>query len=141
MNKPVVLFLCTGNAARSQMAEALLRHLAGDRFEVHSAGTDPKGVHPLALEVLQEVGVETRGLRSKPLTEYLGKLPVRFLIVVCEQADGKCPTAWPGVVHRLFWPFPDPARDVATRSDSLTMFRDVRDQLQVRLSEWLAALP
>src|SRR5688572_24624594 len=105
MSKPIVLFLCTGNSARSQMAEALLRKEAGDRFEAHSAGTDPKGVNPLTVRVLEEVGVDAGGHRSKHLAEYVGRVPVRTLITVCGEADKACPApAWPGLGERLHWP-------------------------------------
>ncbi|MSR60802.1 MAG: arsenate reductase ArsC [Planctomycetaceae bacterium] len=136
MSKPVVLFLCTGNSARSQMGEALLRHAAGDRFDVHSAGTRPKGVHPLTVQVLQEAGVDTAGLRSKPLTEYLGRLPVRYLIVVCDGADRDCPTAWLGVVERMFWPFPDPSAVEGDDAARLSAFRTVRDAIADRIGTW-----
>ncbi|MFN0052014.1 MAG: arsenate reductase ArsC [Planctomycetales bacterium] len=140
MSKPNVLFLCTGNSARSQMAEALLRHQAGDQFEVLSAGTTPKGVHPLTLAVLQETGVDTSGLRSKALTEYLGKLLVKHLIVVCQSADQECPAIWPGVAERHFWPFPDPAAHTDRPEEALAAFRSVRDAIAARITEWLQSL-
>ena len=139
MHKPAVLFLCTGNSARSQMAEALLRKHAGDRFDVHSAGTEPKGVNPLTVKVLDEVGVPTEGLRSKNLTEYL-KLPVGYLIIVCGDADQSCPRIWPGVTNRLFWPFDDPAAAQGSEEVRLEAFRRTRDQIEARIKEWLAEM-
>ena len=137
MTKPTVLFLCTGNSARSQMAESLLRHTAGDRFEVHSAGTEPKGVHPLTIRVLEEIGVNTAGLRSKSVSEYLGRSSINYLIVVCDNADRECPTVWPGMGARLFWPFPDPAATTGTDEEKLEQFRSVRDEIRTRLADWL----
>lgn len=140
MGKPVVLFLCTGNSARSQMAEALLRQRAGDRFEAHSAGTEPKGVNPLTLVALREIGIDASGQHSKALKEYLGRLPVRYLIIVCGDADKKCPATWPGVLSRQFWPFDDPAAAQGTEEERLAEFRRVRDQIDRRIQEWLAEL-
>jgi arsenate reductase len=135
---PNVLFLCTGNSARSQLAEALLRKHAGDKFNVYSAGTDPKGVNPLTIKALDEIGVPTNELRSKGVTEYLGKLPVRYLIIVCGDADKSCPTIWPGMMNRLFWPFDDPAAAQGLEEDRLKVFRRVRDEIDARIVEWLA---
>jgi arsenate reductase len=140
MSKSNVLFLCTGNSARSLMAEALLRASAGDVFDVYSAGTTPRGVNPLTLRVLREVGVSTEGLRSKSVREYLGKMPLRYLIVVCWRADRLCPTAWPGVVERLYWRIDDPARLEDTDDDPLENFRECRDLLDERIHEWLVEL-
>jgi arsenate reductase (thioredoxin) len=138
MNKPVVLFLCTGNSARSQMAEAFLRKYAGDRFEPHSAGTDPKGVHPLTVRVMKEVGVDLSTHRSKHLLEYLGRLPVRLLIIVCTEADKTCPRIWPGAVGRLVWEFDDPATWDGSDEERLAKFRAVRDQIEQKIKDWLA---
>src|SRR5688572_20254309 len=96
-----VLFLCTGNSARSQMAEALLRHIAADRFTAFSAGTDPKPIHPLTMQVLDEIGVSTKELRSKSLREYLGHQFFSYVVIVCDHAAETCPTVWPGVSGNL----------------------------------------
>ena len=141
MQKQNVLVLCTGNSARSQMGEALLRKHAGDRFEVHSAGTDPKGVNALAIKALAEIGIDASGQRSKNLKEYLGKLPVSYLIIVCGDADEKCPRIWPGVRHRLFWPFDDPAAATGTEQEKLETFRRVRDEMEAKIQAWSAELP
>jgi arsenate reductase len=132
-----VLFICTGNSARSQMGEALLRHHAGARFEVYSAGTEPKGVNPLTLRVLEEAGVPTRGLRSKSVREFLGKVRMRYAIIVCESAQKSCPRIEPFAVQTLCWPFPDPAAATGTEDERLAVFRSVRDEIDARIRAWL----
>ena len=109
MEKPIVLFLCTGNTARSQMAEAFLKKYAGDRFEVFSAGYEPKEINPYTRQVMSEVGIDISGHHAKSVKEFLGKIEVRYLIIVCEKAEKACPKAFPGVLVRMFWPFDDPA--------------------------------
>lgn len=133
-----VLFLCTGNSARSQMAEAILRKYAGDRFEVHSAGLEPKGVHPLTVRVLDEIGADTSLLTSKPLTTYMGKLHFGYLITVCSNADERCPI-FPGMGARMHWPFEDPAAFQGSDAEKLTRFREVRDQIDARIRAWISA--
>lgn len=137
MRKPVVMFLCTGNSARSQMAEALLRRHAGDRFEAHSAGTDPKGLHPLTVRVMEEIGISLQTHRSKGVGEYLGKLAVRHLIIVCADAEQACPTIWPGALSREFWPFDDPAAGAGSKEQKLAEFRRIRDEIDARIRNWL----
>jgi arsenate reductase len=140
MTKENVLFLCTGNSCRSQMGEALLRQRAGDRFNVYSAGVAPKGVHPLTIKVLQEIGIDTSQLRSKDVSEYLGRMPIHHLIAVCESAKGSCPAVSLSDVHqRLFWPFDDPPAFEGTAEEKLGKFREVRDQIDQRIREWLAS--
>lgn len=139
--KPVVLFLCTTNTCRSQMAEALLRHHAGDRFEVISAGLEPgPEVHPLALRVIEEKGMSTAGLRPKNVREFLGFVRVRWAIIVCSRAAESCPVAWPDWSERLHWPIDDPATAVGTDDERLTVFRRVRDELEARITTWLSTL-
>lgn len=138
MSKPTVLFLCTGNSARSQMAEAWLRKYAGDQFEVLSAGTDPKGINPLTIEVMKEVGISLDGHRSKSLGEYLGKITVNHVIVVCSGADQECPRVWPFALNRHFWPFDDPAAATGSHEEKLVEFRRVRDQIESRIKNWLS---
>jgi arsenate reductase len=140
MTKSNVLFLCTGNSARSPMAEAILRARAGDVFDVYSAGTEPKGVHSLTLRVLNEIGMPTEGLRSKDVTEFLGQLPVHYLIIVCGAAEASCPAVWPLMQVRLFWPFDDPAAATGSEADRLAKFREVRDQIDRRIADWLEEL-
>jgi arsenate reductase len=136
--KPNVLVLCTGNSCRSQMAEGLLRQMAGDRFEIHSAGTKPKKeVHPLAVEVMDEIGIDVSDQRPKDLKEFLGRLPVRYLIIVCSGADEDCPRVFPGLSERLFWPFDDPAQFDGSPEETIAEFRRVRDEIKGRIVEWL----
>jgi arsenate reductase (thioredoxin) len=139
MGKPVVLFLCTGNSARSQMAEAFLRKYAGDRFEVVSAGTEPKGINPLTARVMDEIGISLAGHRSKSLDEYLGRVRITYAITVCGQADQSCPSVGPFFQERLFWPFDDPAVCNGPEEARLQKFREVRDQIAAKIQEWLAS--
>lgn len=142
MEKPGnVLFLCTGNSCRSQMAAGFLRELAGDRFDVYSAGTDPaERVHPLAVKVMAERGIDISGSEPTDAKEYLGRLPVHYLIIVCQGANESCPSTFPGALNRLFWPFDDPAKFTGSEADKLDKFREVRDEIEARIREWLADL-
>jgi arsenate reductase len=140
-DKPKVLFVCTGNSARSIMGEALLRHRAGDRFEAYSAGMEPKGVNPLTLRVLKEAGVDTRGLSSKSTMDFLGKMRVSHAIIVCDSAQRSCPRIQPFATHTHYWPFPDPAAATGTEEQRLAVFRDVRDQIDAKVKGWLAEGP
>src|SRR5262249_38928534 len=138
MTKPNVLVLCTGNSCRSQMAEGFLRQLAGDRFEVFSAGTEPRDeVHPLAVEVMAETGIDISRQHPKSVKEFLGRLPVRYLISVCDGANESCPRIVPGLLERLFWPFDDPARFEGTPEEMIAAFRLVRDEIRERIIGWL----
>jgi arsenate reductase len=137
MDKPKVLFLCTGNSARSQMAEAFLRKYANDRFEVFSAGLEPKGIHPLTVRVMQEKGISLEGQTSKPLSVYMGKVNFDWLVTVCDNADKNCPF-FPGIGSRLHWPFEDPAALVGSEEEQLTKFRLVRDAIELKINNWLA---
>jgi arsenate reductase len=136
MNKPKVLFLCTGNSARSQMAEGLLRALAGEHFEVFSAGTEPKGeILPEVEEVMREVGIDPSLQWSKSVTEYLGKVVFAHVITVCADAEENCPAVFLGMGTHEHFPFDDPAKfDKPSRLDST---RRVRDQIEERLRLWL----
>jgi arsenate reductase (thioredoxin) len=137
--KQKVLFLCTQNSARSQMAEGYLRHLAGDRFEVMSAGIDPTDeIHPCAVEAMSEVGIDISDQYPKGLREYMGKQTFNYLIIVCARAEERCPKTFPGVGTTFSWVFEDPRRDEDLPYDSmLERFRAVRDQIEVRMREWL----
>jgi arsenate reductase len=136
MPLPRVLFLCTGNSARSQMAEALLRKHGGQFYEVYSAGTEPKSIHPLTLQVMQEAGIDMSQQYSKALTEYMGKLHFGFLITVCDRAEKACPI-FPGMGIRLHWPFEDPAAFEGTPAEKVDKFRQVRDQIEAKILAWL----
>jgi arsenate reductase len=133
-----VLFLCTGNSARSQMAEAFLRKYGDDKYEVHSAGLEPKKLHPLTIEVMNEIGMDVSGQRSKGVDEYLGKVLFQYLITVCDDADKNCPTTWPGISNRMHWSFEDPAAFEGPDEGKLAKFRQVRDQIEKRVKDWLA---
>ncbi|MFZ5447434.1 MAG: arsenate reductase ArsC [Thermodesulfobacteriota bacterium] len=137
MEKPIVLFLCTGNTARSQMAEAFLKKYGRDRFEVFSAGYEPKEINLLTKQVMAEVGIDLSRQYSKSVKEFLGKIDVRYLIIVCEKAEQTCPKAFPGVLVRIFWPFDDPAAAVGSEEEKLAKFREVRDQIEERIKSWL----
>lgn len=140
--RPVVLFLCTGNSARSQMAEGLLRAKAGDRFDAQSAGTDPAPlVHPLAIEVMAELSIDIRPHRPKSVSEFLGRLRAQHLIIVCDGANQRCPTIFPGILTRDFWPIEDPAAFRGPRETALARFRAARDEISRQLDEWVAQRP
>jgi len=131
-----VLFLCTGNSARSQMAEAFLRKYGAGQFEAFSAGLEPKELNPLMVCVMEEIGLIMAGHRSKSVDEYLGKVLFQYLITVCDDTDKNCPTVWPGVNQRLHWSFEDPAAFEASEEQKLVKFRQVRDQIQERILMW-----
>lgn len=138
--KPNVLFLCTGNSCRSQMAEGLLRHMAGDRFEPLSAGLDPGSeVHPLAIRVMAEIGIDISAQQPKAVSLYLGKTVIHYLMVVCNKAQSTCPRIWPGLANekRYYWPIPDPAAISGTPEEQLAGFREVRDELREQLTLWV----
>ena len=130
-----VLFLCTHNSARSQMAEGLLRHLAGDRFEAHSAGTEATHVRPLAIQAMNELGVDITGQESKTLERYLGE-PFDYVITVCDDANEACPF-FPRARNRLHWSFEDPARVEGTEEERLEVFGSVRDLIRERIEREL----
>lgn len=135
--KPYVLFLCTHNAARSQMAEVLLRKHAGARFEAGSAGFQPTEVHPLTQKVLQEIGEDVHALRAKGLNEFLGRTQVRYAIIVCEEDEASCPRVYPFALRSERWPFPDPLRLEGAPEMQLQAFRDVRDAIDRKVRAWV----
>ena len=136
MNKPKVLFLCTGNSARSQMAEGLLRVLAGERFEVFSAGTEPKGrILPEVQEAMREVGIDVSSQWSKSVMEYLGKASFEYVITVCADAEENCPAVFLNMGIHEHWNFDNPAK--FGEEQRLTSTRRVRDQIEDRLRHWL----
>jgi arsenate reductase len=135
--KQKVLFVCVHNSARSQMAEAFLREYQGDRYDVHSAGTEPKDhVHPLAVRAMAEVGIDISAARPKSTAQFLGRAPVRHLLIVCDNADQSCPRAWPGAFTRSFVPFDDPAAFVGSEEGGLAEFRRVRYQISQTMKTW-----
>jgi arsenate reductase len=130
-----VLFLCTHNSARSQMAEGLLRHLAGDRFEAYSAGTEATHVRPLAIRAMDEIGIDISGQESKTLNRYLGE-PFDYVITVCDEANEACPF-FPGAKNRLHWSFEDPAQATGSEEERLGVFRRARDKIRERIEQEL----
>jgi arsenate reductase len=138
VNQQRVLFLCTGNSARSQMAEAFLRKYGGLQFEPHSAGLEPKDLNPLTIQVMNEIGIDVSHQKSKGVERYLGKVLFQYLITVCDDADKNCPTVWPGVSKRMHWSFQDPASAEGTEEEKLAKFREVRDLIEKRIKEWVA---
>ena len=138
--RPRVLFICTSNTARSQMAEGFLRALAGERFDTFSAGLEPGELHPLTVQVMKERGIDVSGQRAKGLDEYLGKLSFAYVITVCDRAAQNCPF-FPGAGERLHWSFEDPAEIAGSAEQTLAKFREVRDLIEARIREWLAAAP
>jgi arsenate reductase len=131
-----VLVLCTHNSARSQMAEGLLRTLGGDRFDVASAGTVATRVHPLAIRVMSEIGIDLGRHTSKTLDRFLGE-PWDYVITVCDQAGERCPI-FPGRATRIHWSFEDPSAASGDEAERLAVFRRVRDAIGQRLRAWLA---
>lgn len=133
-----VLILCTGNCVRSQMAEGLLRHLGGDAFEVHSAGSRPNGyVSPLAIEAMREIGIDISAHRSKSVSEF-ARQHFDTVITVCDSAAEECPV-FPGAPERIHWSIWDPSAAIGSREEKLAAFRQVRDELASRLRGFLAS--
>ncbi len=137
MTKPSILFLCTGNSARSQLGESLMRYYAGEQFDVYSAGIEPKGINTYTRRVLAEVGLDMAGQYSKDVNEYLGKINFTYVIAVCGHADANCPVILIRNSQRLFWPFDDPAAAEGDDAEKLAKFRTVRNQIDTRIRAWL----
>jgi arsenate reductase len=137
-DKKRVLILCTGNSARSQMAEGLLRHDAGDKFEVESAGVEPSHVRAQAVEVMREIGIDISGHRSKSVDEFAGQ-EFDYVITVCDNANERCPI-FPGKTRRIHWSFEDPAAATGDEAARLAVFRRVRDEIRARLREIISPL-
>jgi arsenate reductase len=131
-----VLFLCTGNSCRSQMAEGFLRAYGGDLYEAHSAGTKPTTVNPLAVEVMREAGIDISGQKSKNVSSYLGQ-HFPLVITVCDNAKEHCPI-FPGPCIREHWPFKDPAEATGSNEERLAVFRKVRDEIGARIRSFIA---
>ncbi|HUR16179.1 MAG TPA: arsenate reductase ArsC [Candidatus Limnocylindrales bacterium] len=131
MEKQRVLFVCTHNSARSQMAEGFLRHFAGDQFEVHSAGTEASNVRPLAIRAMAEIGVDISGQESKLLDRYLDDR-WDHVVTVCDDANESCPV-FPGATNRGHWSFTDPSKAEGTEQERLAVFCKVRDQIVQRV--------
>lgn len=137
MAKARVLFLCTHNSARSQMAEGLLRHDAGDRFEAHSAGTEATAVRPLAIKAMNELGIDISTQTSKTLDPYIEQR-FDYVITVCDDANEACPI-FPNATRRIHWSLPDPSKATGTDKQRLSVYRAVREELRGRIAKELLA--
>jgi arsenate reductase (thioredoxin) len=137
--KARVLILCIGNSARSQMAEGLLRDMAGTQFDVFSAGSKPSRVNPFAIQAMHQNGIDISGQRSKHLNEYIHQ-PFDYVITVCDEAAEVCPI-FPGRAQRIHWSFPDPAAVIGSDQDKLAAFCQTRDAIETQLKLWLAEVP
>ncbi len=134
-----VLFLCTHNSSRSQMAEGILRARGGDRYAVFSAGTHPRSVHPLAIQVMRELDIdisEAAGYRAKSLDEFIGQPPMDLVVTVCDEAAEECPF-FPGARRQEHWGFPDPSAATGTEAERLAAFRSVRDGIATRITTFI----
>lgn len=136
--KPKVLFLCTGNSCRSQMAEGFLRALAGERFEAHSAGTKPSVVNPMAIEAMAEKGIDLAQHRSKNAAEFLGE-HFSYVVTVCDNAKEHCPI-FPGPSIRLHWSLPDPAEATGSHQERMQVFRAVRDRIETHVRDLVSGV-
>jgi arsenate reductase len=124
------------------MAEGFLREYGSDKFYAYSAGTEPAArVHPRAVQVMAEMGIDIGIQEPKNVAQFLGRLAVRHLIIVCSGANEKCPRIFPGMMNRMFWPFDDPAAFVGSPEATLEKFRTVRDQIEARIKQWLKETP
>jgi arsenate reductase len=137
VRKTKVLFICTHNSARSQMSEAYLRHFAGDRLEVASAGFEPTTINPLAIEVMKEEGIDISGKKTQSVFELYkqGRL-FDYVITVCHDTENLCPI-FPGITQRLYWAFEDPASFNGTQEEKLAKTRKVRDEIKQAINDWL----
>lgn len=133
-----VVFVCNGNSARSQMAEAFLRQYGGNKFEAYSGGAVAKGIHPMTVQVMQEIGIDISSQTSKPIADYYGKIEFNVAIIVCRRAEDDCPkiAGTTRVIQR--WIIEDPLRVEGTDDEKLAKFREVRDQIEARVKLWLA---
>lgn len=134
-----VLFLCTGNSARSQMAEGLLRQQGKGRYVPYSAGLRPVGIHPLTVKVMDEIGIDVRHQKSQHVDELVGVRYYSYIITVCQEADENCPA--PVIAlgkHKLHWGFPDPAKAQGSEEEIIAVFRDIRDQISRKIQAWIA---
>ncbi len=138
MVKPIrVLFLCTGNSARSIIGAALLKQIGGDSFDVYSAGTQPKGINPYTLRVLAQAGIDASGERSKHVSEYEGQ-SFDYVVTVCDAAAEQCPV-FPGAPERIHWSFADPAAVEGNDDEKLAVFRRTLREMQARVSTFATA--
>jgi arsenate reductase len=138
MNKKQrVLFFCKQNSCRSQMAEAYLKNMAPDKFEVFSAGLYPQMIHPFVETVMQEEGISIHGQTAKSVEWYLGKQVFDWIIIVCQEEEAECPRLYPFAMHTERWPLADPAQITGDKENVLEAFRGTRDQIKNRVERWL----
>ncbi len=138
MSKPKVLFLCTGNSARSQMGEAFLRAYAGEHFDAYSAGLEPKAeIHPLVRKAMSEIGLSMDGQYPKSVSAYLGKVNFAFTITVCGNAEAQCPRVFLSMGTHMFWPFDDPAALSGSEEEVMPKVRAIRDAIGAKIAVWL----
>ena len=135
-----VLFLCTHNSSRSQMAEGLLRTRGGPAFAVFSAGTEPRSVHPLALKVMQELGIDLSFHTAKGIQAFANEAPMDLVVTVCHEAQETCPY-FPNTRHQVHWGFPDPSLVTGTEQERLAAFRHIRDLIASKIDQFLARQP
>jgi arsenate reductase (thioredoxin) len=135
-----VLFLCTHNSSRSQMAEGLLRARGDGAYDVFSAGTEPRVVHPLAIKVMQEIGIDISDHRAKSLEEFRAQPPMDLVVTVCDEAAEACPY-FPNARHQVHWGFPDPSRVEGSDEERLAAFHHIRDLIEVRINRFLGLHP
>ena len=133
-----VLFLCTGNSARSQMAEGFLKYMAGDRFEVYSAGVKPTAVNPLAIKVMAEIGIDISKHKSKSVMEFIDQ-SFDYVITVCDNAQKTCPV-FPGEHEKIHWDLEDPAAAEGSEEERAAIFRRIRDEIEQRIKDWIKQL-
>lgn len=134
-NKKKVLFLCTGNSCRSQIAEGFLRHLASKDFEALSAGTKPSRLNPLAVKIMEEKGIDISGQYSQSIDEFLNE-SLDYIITVCDHAKETCPV-FPGTAERIHWSFRDPADAKGSEKEKMTVFREIRDSIEKNIKNFL----
>jgi arsenate reductase len=139
MSKTKVLFVCTHNSARSQIAEGFLRHIGGDTFDAASAGTEPGALHPLAVEVMAEAGIDISAQRAKSVDDYVQQR-FDYVITVCDNAREACPY-FPNAVRSLHWSLPDPSRADGSGEKRSAVFRAVRDAIRAHIEQFIAAVP
>jgi len=139
MARKRVLFLCTGNSCRSQMAEGFLRHLAGDKFEVFSAGVKPTQVNPLAVKVMAEVGIDISKHKSKSAMEFIGQ-QFDYVVTVCDNAKQICPV-FPGKYEKIHWDLEDPAEVRGGEEERMVVFREIRDKIKQKIGDFLDVDP
>ena len=137
MKKAKLVIVCTQNSARSQMAEAFFKKYGEDVLEVYSAGLEPTVVNPCAAMVMQEMGIDISGQRSKSVKEFLGQMSFGYVIAVCKKAEERCPVIFPGARMLLSWPFEDPAATEGPEEEKLQKFRQVRDEIEEKVKAWV----